>query len=170
MRKPVDKRMLLATFVCTRAPGTPAVAEQSGNAEAQHQNAQMHGSNGNGHHLPAHMRSGGPGPAGSPINAGQGTFSPIQQQMHGGGYNMPPNPYAQQQPEAYQQSLSSNPLVNEILGGLQHAPSAMAILAAKPDMGREQLDHLRRILEEDPMTRTNLEALSRKLVAEGEGM
>ena len=184
IRKPAEERMLLATFVVNRSPDTPTVAQQqSGEMEAQMQHGQQSGqTSANGHHLPVHLRAGGPGPAGSPINAGHATFSPTQQgpqqspQAHA-GYGMPPNPYTHQGPaEAYHRGppqnqppppQSSNPLVNEILGGLQHAPSAQAILNAKPDASREQLVHLRQILDEDPTTRTNLEALSMKLFAEG---
>lgn len=181
IRKPAQERMLLATLVMNRAPGTPAVAEQAGNGDEQHQPAQtpgqMPGNNANGNHLPVHMRAGGPGPAGSPLNANHPTFSPGPHPPPPGqpmptGYNMPPNPYTPQPPpDAYHQAPPpyppANPLVAEILGGLQHAPSAQAILAAKPDVSREQLEHLRRIMEDEPATRTDLEALSVKLFSEG---
>ena len=184
IRKPAEQRMLLATFVMNRAPGTPTVAEQADAAEGQQQQSQQHaqmpGANGNGNPLPVHMRGSVPGPAGSPLNAGQATFShtphPQQgQQMQHAGYGMPPNPYTAYQsppqggpppPDAYHQAQHPNPLVNEILGGLQHAPSAQAILAAKPDIDRLQLEHLRRILDDDPKTRTDLEALSQMLFRE----
>lgn len=173
-KKPVEERLLLATFVVNRAPEKPAVAEQEVQQHHAQQHTPMPAANGNGNHLPVHMR-GAPGPAGSPLNAGQATFSPThhQGQMPTAGYGMPPNPYTpgqQQQPppDMYQQTPppSANPLVNEILGGLQHAPSAQAIVQAQPDANRQQLEHLRRILEEDPATRTNLEALSARLFAE----
>lgn len=178
IKTPAEERMLLATFVVNRAPENASAAAQPGAADTQQQATPTSGANGNGNHLPVHMRAGGPGPAGSPINAGQATFSPTHPtqpgQMHA-GYGVPPNPYIpQQQPaEAYQQPpppapplAASNPLADQILGSLQHAPSAQAILAAKPDANREQLEHLRRILEEDPATRTNLEALSARLIGE----
>lgn len=182
IRKPVEERVLLATFVVTRAPKEEEdMAQQQQTMQGAGAGANGNGSSSwNGSHLPVHMRAGAPGPAGSPITTGGGTFSPTtgppQQQMP--PYNssgMPPNPYTQQpQPDAYQpfpphqQQLppNTNPLVNEILAGLQHAPSAQAILAAKPDASRQQLEHLRQILEEEPGTRTDLEALGRRLRSE----
>lgn len=183
IKKPVEERLLLATFVVNRSPDTPAVAEQQtvNDAAQQHnaqQSAQGQGPNGNGNHLPVHMRAGGPGPAGSPLNTGQATFSPTQHPPNPmqPGYGMPPNPYTPQPPqEPYQQPQypphpqqpSANPLVNTILGNLQYAPSAQAILSAQPGIQRPQLEHLRQILEEEPAARTDLNALSSKLFAEG---
>ena len=75
----------------------------------------------------------------------------------------PPNPYGQQQPTqadtyAGSQGLQShpNPLVNEILGGLQYAPTALQIINADPNIPREKLEHLKVIMEGDPNTRTDI--------------
>jgi len=194
IKKPVEEKILLATLVVTRAPGTPVVDQTQAQPQQPPQSAN---GNGNGNHLPTHMRPGAPGPSGSPLNAGQATFSPIsqpnpaapqqqQQPMHAAygvpppqHQNFPPNPYGPQsqpgpgymagppppQQQQQQQNYPShpNPLVAEILGPLQHAPTAQQVVMAKPDMAREQLEHLRRIMEEDINTRTDVAALASKL-------
>ncbi|KAK4549451.1 hypothetical protein LTR36_006448 [Oleoguttula mirabilis] len=191
IKQPVEERLLLATFVVQRAPGTPQVASDTPSGQ------QPAGTNGQQHHLPQHMRSGVQGPAGSPLATNAPTFSPSQQNAPPtAGYGVPvtapsqspfpPNPYnpqpppagPEQQAEAFayppQGALQAqptvaiqphpNPLVAEVLGPYQHAQTAHAILTAAPDIGREKLENLRKILEEDVAARTDMDALSMKLM------
>ncbi|KAK5724254.1 lysyl-tRNA synthetase [Elasticomyces elasticus] len=160
IKTPVEERMLLATFVVTRA----AVPQQADGmmgegSPSQHQQQQQHaqyvgGVNGGQppQVLPQHMRTGAPGPAGSPLTASGSTFSPSQP-MSGYGTGLPPNPYEQH----------ANALIASILGPRQWDPTALQVVAAQPDITEDKLRNLRRILEEDVRTRTDLEALAQKL-------
>ncbi|KAI7346783.1 hypothetical protein KC336_g22799, partial [Hortaea werneckii] len=59
----------------------------------------------------------------------------------------------------------NNPLFTEILGPhFATAPTALAILNAEPQIGREKLENLKRILDESEVCRTDIEALGRKLM------
>ena len=166
----VEERCLLAACVVSRAPDTPQVAQQSPTEGRQSQS----GTNGN-HSLPQHMRPSIQGPSGSPLNTSSGVFSPSNDLPTaytgsvpvGGGF--PPNPYTQTPPQGTPpQQPHSNPLVNEILGSLQYAPTALQIVSADPGIGREKLVNLRRIMEDDPNARTDINALYSKLLAGGE--
>lgn len=94
IKRPVEERLLLATFVVARAASesqTPAPSQMS--QETPSQPAQST----NGHHLPQHMRNSIAGPQGSPLQASGGPFSPAQtQNPYGAGPNspIPPNPYS----------------------------------------------------------------------------
>lgn len=189
IKLPVEERLLLATFVVQRAQGTPQVAFNS--ALNQQQQAST---NGQQQHLPQHLRGGGQGPSGSPLAINAPTFSPSHQNApppasYGAPpaapsqspfppnpYNAPPPPVAAgQQPDAFayppqgaMPAVAPQPeseLVAEILGPYQSAPSVLAILAAAPDISREKLENLRRIMDDDVPARTDLDALSRKLFA-----
>ena len=164
----VEERCLLASVVVGRA--TEPTAVQQGVVDGQQM--AVSGEAVNGHHtLPQHMRSVAPGPSGSPINA---TFSPSanngapQQAQSLGAGGFPPNPYT---PTPPQQGVPAqphpNPLVNEILGSLQYAPTAMQVVAADPDIAREKLVHLRQIMEDDLNARTDINALAKKLFGMG---
>ena len=192
IRRPVEEKLLLATFVVARAPGTPPVrsgSQQQEQAAGDAQPSQLRMEQSvqarmpalqamNGQGMPQHIRTSGAGPAGSPLNAGGATFSPSNSNsgaanappQAGYGAVPPPNPYGQQQPTqadtyAGSQGLQShpNPLVNEILGGLQYAPTALQIINADPNIPREKLKHLKVIMEGDPNTRTDIGALAEKL-------
>ena len=171
----VEEKCLLATFVISRSPETPSASQQPA-ADSSSQSQGQTASGVNGHHLPQHMRA---GPSGSPLNASGATFSPTNTAY--GGASIPPNPYTPTPPQssgmppqhalpAQQQQApqpSANPLVNEILGSLQYAPTAVQVVAADPAISREKLLHLRRIMEEDLSTRTDISKLAERLFAEG---
>ncbi|KAI7300256.1 hypothetical protein KC340_g13421 [Hortaea werneckii] len=68
-------------------------------------------------------------------------------------------------PTATAATAPHNPLFTEILGPhFATAPTALAILNAEPQIGREKLENLKRILEESEVCRTDIEALGRKLM------
>ena len=185
IKPPTDQRLLLATFVVARPPPlSENPVSQFDTPSSSSVGAPQNG----GHHLPAHIRASngngnGNGPAGSPLNAQTPVFSPNNNANAANngtplsGYgapapSFPPNPYASQpQPGAASfappltqpQFGHPNPQVNAILGPLQHAPTAVAILAAQPDIAQEKLIHLRKILEENEGARTDMEVLSRLL-------
>lgn len=166
LKTPVEERLLLATFVIARAPdGTQGSLQES---------TPIPSSGSNGHHLPQHIRT---GPAGSPIAPQTPVFSAPsngqgQSAEYGGPHAFPPNPYgptpAQQSPEMYsqpQQQQQQNSLAAQILGGLYNCPTAVQVLAAEPNINREKLENLRKILEQQPEARTNIEALAKQLIA-----
>ncbi len=107
--KPLQQKCLLATFVIGRAPGTPPVDQRqvSGAATASASAAPQTGENGQ-QVLPQHMRAATQGPAGSPMNPSNPTFSPSAnnagfqqpQQPAGYGSGIPPNPYTPTPPGA----------------------------------------------------------------------
>lgn len=191
IKLPVEERLLLATFVVTRAPGTPPVASNA--IPGQQQQAQ--GANGGPQqqqplHLPQHMRASAAGPAGSPLNTNNPTFSPSQNAPPTAGYGappnqspFPPNPYNQPQPTADQQAAPAyppqqaapampqpgfqphpNPLVAEVLGPFQWTQTTQQILMAEPNITKDKLENLRKILEEDVACRTDIRALAGKLM------
>ncbi|KAM3415463.1 putative histone deacetylase complex subunit cti6 [Cercospora zeina] len=164
LSKPVQERTMLATLIIARAPDSPV-------KDAGPQQASANG------HLPPHVRQSIGGPAGSPLNAQHSSFSPpnpVQaQSAYGGAPAFPPNPYGPQaqhhtppMPSAQQQP-HANPLVSQILGDLQYAPTAQLIFNSAPNISTDQLQNLRAILEEDVNARTDLEALTRRLYAGG---
>ena len=111
------------------------------------------------------VRAGAQGPSGSPLNTSSAVFSPSHNAQPTTGFGaspFPPNPYTATATPP-QQVPNANPLVNEILKELQFAPTAMQVVSADPNIPREKLEHLRRIMEEDLETRTNLDALARRL-------
>jgi hypothetical protein len=167
----LDERCLLATFVISRSPDTPS-ASQATPADASSQSQAPAGSV-NGHHIPQHMRA---GPSGSPLNTSAATFSPPNTAYPGPGA-LPPNPYTPtppqpsgMPPQPQQPPLPQphpNPLVGEILGPLQFAPTAIQVVNADPGISREKLIHLKQIMEDDKNTRTDIKALADKLFASG---
>ncbi|EMC99714.1 hypothetical protein BAUCODRAFT_571914 [Baudoinia panamericana UAMH 10762] len=189
LKSPAEERMLLATFVIARAM-PPAV--DTAVQPQQQQTASV--SNGGPQHLPQHVRAGGPGPAGSPLNQNNPTFSPSQQHhpaMPTAGYGapvgqqpgaaFPPNPYEQQTPQQQQQQAplafplsnqpqlppNGNPLIAEILGPRLMDPTAQQIIQADPNVDAAKLHNLRSILDEDVNARTDLAALAVRLNASG---
>ncbi|WPG98230.1 transcription factor bye1 [Acrodontium crateriforme] len=169
LKLPLEQNILLATFVVARAPGEPSVSQKTAQDMPSMTSTPAH--NGN-HHIPSHLRQSIPGPAGSPITAQTPVFSPVGPPNNGApnaaGYGVPPpsfppNPYAQQYGAQPAGGPPFNPLVNEILGPLQHAPTAMQILAADPAMGRDKLVNLQRILFEHEEARTDIDALAKRL-------
>jgi len=177
LKTPAEERMLLATFVVARALGMPQTDSAAGGSPTQQYQTGANtvgNTNGGGQqpqqqqHLPPHLRTGAPGPAGSPLTASGATFSPAQstnaQPMSGYGVGIPPSPYEQQQQQAnYPAAPHANPLVSRILGPRQWDPTALQVMAAQPEISESQLTNLRNILEEDVEARTNVEALARKL-------
>lgn len=157
LKAPVEERCLLASVVVSRAPEAAMTSQQQQAAEEAVQGQQM--APVNGHQLPQHMRAAATGPSGSPLNANSATFSP----SNNGAF--PPNPYAATAGMA--PGPHPNPLINEILGTLQYAPTAQQIVAADPNISQEKLENLRQILEEDLNCRTDINALAQKLFARG---
>ncbi|KAK4506342.1 hypothetical protein PRZ48_000072 [Zasmidium cellare] len=165
IKTPIEERMLLATIVVARAPEEPPVA-----ADATPSQQPANG------HLPPHVRQSIGGPAGSPIAAQNPSFSPSNNAPPQAGYGapnpggLPPNPYTTQPPPPQQSPYPAqpgpappNPLVAEILGHLQTCPTAQVILSQAPNIDRDRLQNLRKILEEDPATQTDFDALVAKL-------
>ncbi|KAI7614946.1 hypothetical protein KC346_g6712, partial [Hortaea werneckii] len=77
----------------------------------------------------------------------------------------PPTAYAAPPMQPPLPAPPFNPLFTEILGPqFATAPTALAILNAEPQIGREKLENLKRILEESEVCRTDIEALGRKLM------
>jgi len=175
LKTPAEERMLLATFVVARALGMPQTDSAAGGSPTQqyHTGGSTVG-NTNGaqqpqQHLPPHLRTGAPGPAGSPLTASGSTFSPAQSAnappMSGYGVGIPPSPYEQQQQQQahYPAPPHANSLVSRMLGPRQWDPTALQVVAAQPEISESQLKNLRDMLEEDVEARTNVEALARKL-------
>jgi hypothetical protein len=168
IKSPVEERLLLATLIVARAPGSPV-------KDATVQPAATNG------HLPPHLRQSIGGPAGSPLTNHHINFSPPQTAPppppndYGMPPAFPPNPYGapQQQAMAYpppQPSLPAphlqphpDPQVNQILGELQYAPTAQIIFHEAKVLTTVQLQSLRAILTEDFHARTNWDALAKKL-------
>lgn len=154
------------------------------------------GMNGQQQALPQHMRAATQGPSGSPLNTNNPTFSPTnntpQTQQSISAYNssIPPNPYTPTPPNAntafetpptyqYQQYPAATPpqqgfpsqqqinLVNDILGSLVSCRTAQQVVNADPNIPREKLEHLRKILEEDPACREDVHRLAQRLLSEG---
>lgn len=168
LKLPIEEKLLLATFVITRAD--PPVADTTPKESQQSvgpSNGQLH--------LPHQVRAAAQGPSGSPLTSGAPTFSPGNNALPASGYgvpsasNFPPNPYGSQQTETYQPPQQqvqpfSNPLVAEILGDSQYCVTAQQVIMADPTIDRGRLENLRKILEEVPEARTDIEALARKLM------
>jgi hypothetical protein len=166
----VDQKCLLASLVVARGATAGAPSGLDGAADAKSpSNATPTGANGQQRVLPQHMRgaAAAAGPAGSPLHAAGATFSPTAAGQHQltaeGGHpaSLPPNPYTgpPQQQAPPPAAAYTNPLVNEILGPLQYAPTAQNVVGAEPGISREKLEHLRSIMERYPATRTDLAAL-----------
>lgn len=101
IKRPVEERILLATFVVARATHdtpTPSTTQPLPVPTAQDTPSQSQQPT-NGHHLPPHVRNSVAGPQGSPLQASGPHFSP--------GHNpsapnspFPPNPYSNAPPPA----------------------------------------------------------------------
>lgn len=162
----VEERTLLATFIISRSPDTPSISH-AGVADSSSQH-QIPPGGVNGHHLPQHMRA---GPSGSPLNPSTAAFSPPSNHTaYPGAQGFPPNPYTPTPPQSSGMpplqpppQPQTNPLVSEILGPLQYAPTAIQVVNADPNISKDKLDHLKRIMEEDLNTRTDIVALATKL-------
>jgi hypothetical protein len=163
IKRPVEERLLLATFVVARAANdTPPATQPLPSSDSQNTPSQPPQ---NGHHLPQHMRNSIAGPQGSPMPP---SFPPNP-------YNAPPTPQMQQnyppphmQPQfqAPQQSGPIlNPLAAQILGDLQYCASAQQVLSADPSISEDKLLNLKRILIEDEGARTDIAVLAAKLGA-----
>lgn len=166
----VDQKCLLASLVVARgAPTAQADGGMDGAADVKSPSAGIPTTANGQHVLPQHMRSSAPGPAGSPLNAGNATFSPPAHQTLAteGGYavGLPPNPYTEQ--PAPPAAALTNPLITEILGHLQYAPTARNVVDADPNISREKLVHLKNILDSHPATRTDPAALLEYLTGNG---
>jgi len=160
------EKCLLASLVVARgqptessdAPATvPVHGELGTNGGAQGQAPQ--------HTLPQHLRQsigGLQGPAGSPMNPNMATFSPPNplQSPASTAYNSAPPQagYGMQQP---------NPLIAQILGPSQDAPTARSVIQADPAIGREKLENLRKIMEDDPRAATDIAILAQALGVPG---
>ena len=161
IRLPVEERLLLAVIVVARAPETAVSAADTSLAY----NAAPPS---NGHHIPQHVRA-APGLAGSPLNTNGPTFSPSAHMPPGnGGYapptpnTFPPTPYSA--PESYApQPSHQNPLVAEILGHLQFAPTAIQVVGSDPNIDRAKLLNLRAVLEQNPAAQMDIGELARLL-------
>ncbi|CZT25375.1 uncharacterized protein RCC_11106 [Ramularia collo-cygni] len=156
LKKPVEERLLLATLIVARAPEVQSAVQES---------APMQQSNG---HLPPHVRQSIGGPAGSPINVQNATFSPPNSGGLGGppSHEIPPNPYvaqAQQQPPPRPVSQHPNSMVNSILGDLQYCPTAQTIFQETTHLEEIQLRNLALILSQDVVARTDFTALTNRL-------
>lgn len=96
IKRPIEERLLLATFVVARASNhdtpTPSAAQPPQPAEPQQTPSQPQ--NGNGHHLPQHMRNSIAGPQGSPLQASSPQFSPAANPYGAPNSPIPPNPYS----------------------------------------------------------------------------
>lgn len=105
LKRPIEERLLLATFVVARANDTPtpATAQPSHNPEAIQETPQQPT---NGHHLPQHMRNSVAGPQGSPLQSSGPQFSPAPVPYGGPNSPLPPNPY---QPSPQQPSANTPP-------------------------------------------------------------
>nr|POF20146.1 transcription factor bye1 [Quercus suber] len=163
IKTPLEERVLLATFVMARAP-------EAGQGTSLN-STPVQSSSTNGHHLPQHIRGGGPGPAASPIASQTPVFSPTHNGASGPP-TFPPNPYTPSQipqsSEGYphmQPHSTTSPLAAQILGSLYTCPTAVQVLAAEPNIDREKLENLRKILEQQPEARTNIEALAKLLMS-----
>ncbi|KAI6977787.1 hypothetical protein KC332_g10631, partial [Hortaea werneckii] len=186
---PTDERLLLATLVVHRNAQQPEYEPGALPPQPHHQPpTPVNGST--AQHLPQHLRLGVQGPSGSPLAANAPTFSPHHQHPQQQHSPLPPNPYIPSAeptqpfppgsnpplpPTAYAAPPMQpphplpappfNPLFTEILGPhFATAPTALAILNAEPQIGREKLENLKRILEESEVCRTDIEALGRKLM------
>lgn len=148
LKKPVEERLLLATLIVARAPDAP-VATQSATPGQQP----------NGHNnVVANLRQSVGGPAGSPLNAQNATFSP----PNGAGHVIPPNPYVAQ-PPPQQLQAHKNPLVTQILGDLQYCPTAQMIFQETTHLEEIQLRNLALILSQDTVAQTDFKALTDRL-------
>ncbi|KAK5129188.1 hypothetical protein LTR08_003762 [Meristemomyces frigidus] len=188
IKLPIEQRLLLATFVVARSPDKPQIAsdstlgQQPPSANGQHHLPQhMRGVPGPaGSPLSTNAPTFSPSQQHASPTAGYGgpLMAPNQSPFPPNPYNAPalsgfgeqtatpsypPSTMPSAMP-ALSMQPHSNPLVAEILGTYQWAPSAIAILSHEPKMGREKLENLRRIFETDVAARTDLEALGRKLM------
>ena len=168
-----SERLLLATFVIARAPSnSPTHQAQDSTPVPLPQRAsnptpilQDHGHGQLQSQLSPALRA--PGPASSPLAPiGPGfasTVPPAGASVPLQPHQLPTNQYTTplQHPSPPQPYV--NPLVAEILGPLQYVTTAQKIVGADPNIARDKLLHLRHIMEEDPSTRTDLDALWRKL-------
>ncbi|KAF2858648.1 hypothetical protein K470DRAFT_220731 [Piedraia hortae CBS 480.64] len=168
IKMPVEERVLLITMVVPRNVG--ACLRSQPTPDGQPNGVQTPGA------LPHHMRVETQGPAGSPMTIQKPAFSPpnVHQGQAAGPTPAPLYPpHVPQQAQFYAGQRQAyaplpiqtgfRPLVLEILGEYINCPTAMQIVSAEPTIGRDELQNLRKILEEDVSARTNLTALAAKL-------
>lgn len=108
IKRPIEERLLLATFVVARASNEPPTPTPQPSAVAVPQDipSQQQQST-NGHHLPQHMRNSIAGPQGSPLPPSGAHFSPTPNANAGSGSPFPPNPYSV--PPSAQMPTSNTP-------------------------------------------------------------
>lgn len=174
IKRPVQERLLLATFVVTRAPVEAAPQDQQ-TTDAAPSQTQAKSPDG---HLPSHVRAQSmQGPAGSPINPSGPSFPPgnngTPQGGYAGGTPLPPNPYLPQQahgtppqysmPPQQAQGQAAQQMALEILGPLASCPSAQQLLNQPAGVTRDQLLNMRKIFDEDVATRTDFGAFAARL-------
>jgi len=167
IKRPVEERLLLATFVVARAANDTPPSTQTTLPSSDTPSQPT-----NGHHLPQHMKIAGPGPQGSPMPPSAPHGSPFPPNP----YNAPtypreqqqqyPPPHVQPQPQ-YQPGAVVHPLAAQILGDLQFCASAQQVLSADPAISEDKLLNLKRILLEDEGARTDIAVLAAKLGAGG---
>ncbi|KAK5124923.1 hypothetical protein LTR85_001113 [Meristemomyces frigidus] len=194
IKQPVEERLLLATFVVQRASETPQVASDStptqqpagANGQPHHLPQHMRGAGQGpaGSPLNNNPPTFSPSQQYAPPTTGYGAPLTAANQSP-----IPPNPYSappppvgvEQQIDAFAYppkgmmpaaapqpqptpTPTSKAVVAEILGQYQFAPTVLTILSAAPDISREKLHNLRKIFEDDVAARTDIEALSKKLL------
>jgi hypothetical protein len=90
IKRPVEERVLLATFVVARAANDTPPATQPPHVSDPQATPSQPPQPTNGHHLPQHMRNSTVGPQGSPLPPSGPHFSPAHNQP---GSPFPPNSY-----------------------------------------------------------------------------
>ncbi|KAM0723851.1 hypothetical protein Q7P37_000841 [Cladosporium fusiforme] len=138
IKRPIEERLLLATFVVARASSetqTPSSIQPAQPTNPQETPSQPQQST-NGHHLPQHMRNSIAGPQGSPLQSAGPQFSPAQNPYAGPNSPIPPNPYSNAPPQPqnptantppnyppHQQSQYPHPHQQPPSGGFQPTPA-----------------------------------------------
>jgi hypothetical protein len=144
LKLPIEERLLLATMIVARTSDSPVPAQET--PAPQQANGQF----------PPHVRQSIGGPAGSPLNGQPSPFSPTN--------TFPPYPYGPQQTQAPPQlPRHPDPMVEQILGDLQFAPTVQMIFREAAALNEAQLRNLKLILTDDANARTDFQALSDKL-------
>lgn len=156
LKKPVDEKLLLATFVVSRAPvesprkDVVTTSSQHAANGLQHPHAQL-----------VNAPTGSPLAPPTPQQFSPGPWNASSQQHQQQGYPLP-NPYAQQMPPIPGVSPEVMHLAGQILGDLAYCETARQIL---PEAGltKDQIANMRKIFDEDTSTRSDLQAFMVKL-------